>query len=158
MSNCTLSIAYSRLAFQQNSAAPNAPQAIPYLAIFRQEKGPLKLWTFGSILSSPTNTSSKNICPVIDALKANLPSSLGVVKPFESLSTINPLRIPCSSFAHIIKTSAIGELVIHVFEPLRRYPSLVFFAVVFIDAGSEPASGSVKPKQPIKFPFAISGK
>ena len=43
---------------QQNSAAPNTPHEIPYLALFRQPKGPFKPSTFGKIESSFTNTSS----------------------------------------------------------------------------------------------------
>ena len=38
------------------------------------------------------------------------------------------------------------------------YPPSAFLATVFILPGSEPASGSVKPKHPINFPLAISGK
>ena len=156
--NCTLSFVYSTDAFKQNSAAPNDPHAIPYLAILRHENGPLKLWTWGSILFSSTKTSSIKIWPVTEALNENLPSSLGVVKPLQSLSTIKPLNIPSSSFAQIIKTSAIGELVIQVFEPFRIKPPSTCLAFVFIDAGSEPASGSVRPKHPIKEPEAIFGK
>ena len=81
-----------------------------------------------------------------------------MLKPSESLSTIKPLKTPCSSLAHTTSTSAIGEFVIPVLEPFKIKPLSVFFALVFMDAGSEPASGSVNPKQPIKLPFAISGK
>lgn len=35
-----LSRVYCRAAWKQNSAAPRAPQAIPYRALFRQPKGP----------------------------------------------------------------------------------------------------------------------
>ncbi len=110
---------YCKAESQQNSAAPITPQAIPYLAILRQEKGPLKLWTSGKTLSSETKTLSRKICPVIEALNENFPSIFGVFKPSTPLSTIKPLKMPCSSFAHIIRTSAIGELVIQVLEPFR---------------------------------------
>ena len=126
--------------------------------MLRQENGPLKLWTSGSILSLLTKTSSRKIWPVTDALKANLPSISGVVNPLESLSTIKPLKTPCSSLAQITKTSAIGEFVIQVFDPFKTYPPSFSFAFVFIEAGSEPASDSVKPKQPIRSPFAICGR
>ena len=76
----------------------------------------------------------------------------------QSRSTIKPLRIPCSSFAQIIKTSAMGEFVIHDLDPFNLYPPSTFFAVVFIDDGSDPASDSVRPKHPIRSPFAIFGK
>ena len=36
--------------------------------------------------------------------------------------------------------------------------SLIFSALVFIDAGSEPASGSVRPKHPIISPLARAGR
>ena len=156
--NWLLSRTYSRDFSQQNSAAPITPQAIPYRAELRQVNGPLKLWTSGSTLSSGTNTWSIKIIPVAEARSANLPSRYGVSNPFESLlSKINPLKTPCSSFAQIINKSAIGELVIQVFEPVSSYPPLTFLAIDFIPAGSDPASGSVNPKHPIIFPLAISG-
>ena len=71
---------------------------------------------------------------------------------------MNPLKISCSSLAQIIKTSAIGELVIQVLEPFNKYPPSVSLQFVFIEPGSDPASGSVRPKHPIRFPLAISGK
>ena len=58
----------------------------------------------------------------------------------------------------MINTSATGAFVIQVLEPLSMYPPVTFLAVDFILPGSEPASGSVRPKQPIKLPLAISGK
>ena len=57
----------------------------------------------------------------------------------------------------ITATSAIEPEVIHIFEPLRIQSSPSFFAVVRIDPGSEPESGSVRPKQPISSPAAMPG-
>jgi len=52
------------------------------------------------------------IWPVIDALNENLPSILGVVKPFIDLSRINPRILLSSHLAQTTAISAIGELVI----------------------------------------------
>ena len=71
---------------------------------------------------------------------------------------MNPLKTPCSSLAHIINKSAIGEFVIQVLDPVNSNPPSTFFATDFMPAGSEPASGSVRPKHPMIFPFAISGR
>ena len=105
-----------------------------------------------------TKTLSRKICPVTEALSANLPSIVGVETPFESLSTIKPLKIPCSSFAQMTNTSAIGEFVIQFLEPFKTYPPSFSVALVFIDPGSEPASASVNPKHPSLSPLAISGR
>ena len=59
------------------------------------------------------------IMPVTLARRLNLPSIFGVVKPFMPRSTRKPRRMPSSSLAQTTATSAIGELVIQVFEPLR---------------------------------------
>ena len=50
--------------------------------------------------------------------------------------------------------SAIGLLDIQFLEPLRIYPPFTFFALVCIEEGSDPWSGSVKPKQPINISFS----
>ena len=90
----------------------------------------------------------------MEALSDNLPSILGADNPFMPFSKINPLMSLWSSFAHIIKTSAIGEFDIQVFVPFNIYLFPYFFALVSIPAGSEPALGSVKPKHPINSPEA----
>ena len=64
---------------------------------------------------------------------------------------------PSSVFAQTTATSAIEPEVIHIFEPLRIQSSPSRFAVVRIDPGSEPESGSVSPKQPISSPAAMPG-
>ena len=46
---------------------------------------------------------------------------------------------------------------IHIFEPSRTQSSPSRRARVRIEAGSEPWSGSVSPKQPIASPAAIRG-
>ena len=46
---------------------------------------------------------------------------------------------------------------IHILVPLRTQSSPSRRARVRIDAGSEPESGSVRPKQPIASPAAIRG-
>ena len=47
--------------------------------------------------------------------------------------------------------------VIHIFVPLRIQSEPSRFAAVRIEPGSEPASGSVSPKQPIFSPTCIGG-
>src|SRR3546814_7456001 len=54
----------------------------PYTTLF--------LSTFGSRFSSGTKTSCKEISPVTDARKLNLPSIFGVVKPLNARSTTKP--------------------------------------------------------------------
>ena len=48
-------------------------------------------------------------------------------------------------------------LVIHILRPFSTQSSPDRVAEVRIDAGSEPASGSVRPKQPMASPAAIRG-
>ena len=73
-------------------------------------------------------------------------------------SRMKPLITPSSSLAHTTKTSAMGELVIQVLVPLRRQPSRVRVARVAMPPGSEPWSGSVRPKQPTHSPLASLGR
>ena len=80
--NCLRSMVYCRAACQQNSAAPIAPQEMPKRALVRQPNGPLSPFTLGSRFSCGTKTSSMTISPVTEALKLNLPSILGALKPF----------------------------------------------------------------------------
>jgi hypothetical protein len=82
----------------------------------------LRPCTSGSSASSPTSTPSITISPVIEARRLILPSILGVVSPFIPRSSTKPLiPPPCASdLAHTTMTSAIGELVIHIFVPVRR--------------------------------------
>jgi hypothetical protein len=59
--------------------------------------------------------------------------------------------------AHTTATSAIEPLVIHILVPLRTQSSPSRRAVVRMPPGSEPKSGSVRPKHPIASPAAIRG-
>ncbi len=54
------------------------------------------------------------ICPVMPALRENLPSITGADKPFIPFSRMKPRRFMPSvwSFAHTMNTSATGEFVI----------------------------------------------
>ena len=69
---------------------------------------------------------------------------------------MNP-RIPSSVIAQQIHRSAMAPFVIHIFEPLMTQSLPCFFAWVFMFDGSEPPCGSVRPKQPIFSPRAMSG-
>ena len=80
----------------------------------------------------------------------------GAEKPDVAVGTTKP-RMPSSVRAQTTATSAIVPLVIHIFRPLSTQSVPSRRAVVRIDAGSEPASGSVSPKQPIASPAAIFG-
>ena len=64
---------------------------------------------------------------------------------------------PSSVRAHTTAMSAMEPFVIHIFEPLRIQSEPSRRAVVRIAPGSEPASGSVSPKQPIASPACIAG-
>ena len=81
----------------------------------------------------------------------------GASNPGMSFSTRKPLMSPPSVRAQTIATSAIEPFVIHIFAPLRIQSEPSRFAVVRIEPGSEPASGSVSPKQPIFSPACIGG-
>ena len=50
-----------------------------------------------------------------------------------------------------------APLVIHIFVPERTQPVPFGLALVFMPPGSEPWSGSVRPKQPSASPVAILG-
>ena len=45
-----------------------------------------------------------------------------------------------------------------IFDPVNSYPFVTFFAIVFIDPGSEPESGSVKAAAGKIWPVASPGK
>ena len=73
----------------------------------------------------------------------------GAEKPGVSVGTTKP-RMPSSVRAQTTATSAIEPLVIHILRPssTQSAPSRRL-ARVRMPAGSEPWSGSVRPKQPI---------
>ena len=60
-------------------------------------------------------------------------------------------------WAQTTATSATEPLVIHIFWPCRIQSSPSRRARVRIEPGSEPASGSVRPKQPSASPAAMRG-
>ena len=74
-----------------------------------------------------------------------------------SFSTMKPRIAPSSVRAQTIAMSAIVPFVIHIFAPFRIQSEPSRRACVRIEPGSEPASGSVRPKQPITSPACIGG-
>ena len=156
--NCLRSSVYCSAACQHVSPAPSAPHAIPKRAELRQLKGPFRPRALGNLFSAGTKTSSITISPVTDARSASLPSILGALSPFMPFSKMKPPMTPSSSFAHTIKTSAKGELLIQFLAPLRLNPPSTVRARVTMLPGSEPWSGSVRPKQPMYSPVASFGK
>lgn len=145
--NCLRSRAYCLERWKQLSAAPRTPQAIPYLALFKQLNGPLKEKIFDKYkrkelirnikfyyISKITVTFQsfyiQNVFFWNNHILHHYHSSdgssqrqfsfnLGVVIPFIPLSKRNPLISPFSSLAQTTKTSAIGELEIQVFVPFK---------------------------------------
>jgi hypothetical protein len=93
---------------------------------------------------------------VIEARRDSLRWMSWVVKPGVPRGTRKP-RTPSSVRAHTTATSATEPFVIHIFEPCRIQSSPSRRARVRMDAGSEPESGSVRPKQPMASPAAIRG-
>ena len=80
--------------------------------------------------------------------------------PGVSVGTTKPRIPPCSSpaFAQTTATSATDPLVIHILAPSStQSPGASRRAIVRMELGSEPESGSVNPKQPISSPAAIPG-
>jgi len=65
--------------------------------------------------------------------------------------------MPSSVRAQMTAMSAIDARPIHRLAPLMTQPSRTRCAVVVMLPGSLPASGSVRPKQPISSPAAIPG-
>ena len=81
----------------------------------------------------------------------------GALKPGIPRSTRKPLTLPSSVRAQTTATSARDPLVIHILAPSRTQFSPTRLARVRMPAGLEPASGSVRPKQPIVVPAAMPG-
>src|SRR2546426_2733296 len=77
-----------------------------------------------------------------------------VENPGVPRSTRKPPISPSSSLAQTTATSATEPLVIQSLVPLRTYAPPSRRARVFIPPGSEPWSGSVRPKQPTRAPVA----
>ena len=81
----------------------------------------------------------------------------GAEKPGIPFSTMKPRISPSSVRAQTIAMSAIEPFVIHILVPFRIQSEPSRRACVRIVPGSEPASGSVRPKQPITSPACIRG-
>ena len=81
----------------------------------------------------------------------------GAEKPGMPFSTRKPRISPSSVRAQTTATSAIVPFVIHILAPFRIQSEPSRRACVRIAPGSEPASGSVSPKQPIASPRCIAG-
>src|ERR1039457_3248954 len=147
---------YSRADSKQAHAAPIVPQPMPKRASLRHESGPRIPLTPGRTALSGTRTESKDSSEVTDARSDSLLCTSEVVKPRAPRSMRKP-RTPESVIAHTTAMSAIEPLVIHILVPLITQSSPSRRAEVRIEVGSDPASGSVSPKQPIARPAAISG-
>ena len=115
--------------------------------------------TSGNTASPGRRTPSSTSSLVTEARSDSLCLISGAEKPGLSVGTTKPRIPPCSSpaLAQTTATSAIEPLVIHIFEPSSTQSSPSRRALVRIEAGSEPWSGSVSPKQPIASPVAIEG-
>src|SRR6516162_9427978 len=154
--NCSLVRAYSTAVSRQDLADPSTPQAMPYLASVRHDSGPLSPDTPGSIASAGSLTSSKLSSAVTEARSDIFLWMLRVVNPRAPRGTRNP-RIPSGVRAQTTAMSAMDPFVIHILEPERTQPVPLGLALVFMPPGSEPWSGSVRPKQPSASPVAILG-
>ena len=79
-------------------------------------------------IQTPT-TESMKIIPVTEDLRENLPSILGAESPSMPFSRMNPLS-PSSVWAQMMKTSAMGELVIQFLLPfsIHTFPSLSYLS------------------------------
>mmetsp|Transcript_8791 Transcript_8791/g.17715 ORF Transcript_8791/g.17715 Transcript_8791/m.17715 type:complete len:320 (-) Transcript_8791:388-1347(-) len=165
--NCLRPRVYSRACSTHASAAPRAPHEMPYRAELRQANGPPRPRAWGNIADSGTRTSSSRMEPVIEARSDSLPTMGGVERAAgcdasTALRSIRKPRTPplsTSARAHTSSTSAMGEFVIQVLLPLSRHSraSASHLARVVMPDGSEPCSGSVRPKQPIASPVARLG-
>lgn len=119
------------------------------------------------------------IWPVMEARRPTLPCMAGAERPFQPFSSMKPRITPSSVLAQTTKTSAIGELEIHVFERVllhdangvadqgfvpitidagKEKSAFRLACPVAIEPGSEPWSGSVRPKQPIWVPAIRPGR
>mmetsp|Transcript_22897 Transcript_22897/g.67365 ORF Transcript_22897/g.67365 Transcript_22897/m.67365 type:complete len:287 (+) Transcript_22897:203-1063(+) len=165
--NCLRSSVYWRACSTHASAAPRAPHAMPYRAELRQANGPPRPRARGSMFASGTRTPSSRMEPVIEARSDSLPgiggvaSAPGCLASTAARSIRKPRTAPLSASARAQTSSrsAMGELVIHVLPPERTHSRAVASqtARVPIPAGSEPWSGSVRPKQPTASPVARRG-
>ena len=110
----------------------------------------------GRRLASGTRTLSKNSAPVTEARRLILCLISCAVKPGVPFSITKPCT-PSSVLAQTMAMSATEPLVIHILEPLMTQSPPSLTARVFMLAGSEPPCASVRPKQPMTLPRAMSG-
>ena len=102
-------------------------------------------------------TSSSSSSEVTEARSESFWWMSCVVKPFVPGGDEEAAHARRRSCAHTTATSATEPFVIHIFWPCRIQSSPSRRARVRIEPGSEPESGSVRPKQPIASPAAIRG-
>src|SRR3972149_8898308 len=141
---------------------PTHPAATPNLPLSRAERAILK-----PSPSAPRRASggrrqfSKKSSAVLADLRPSLPFISFVVKPGAPFSTMKAATFLCPSSglvrAKTMSTSALPPVVIHVFVPLGAHPSFFRVAIVFIEAASLPAPGSVRAKAPSSLPLQRPG-
>ena len=103
-------------------------------------------------ISQLSNTSSVVEEAQIPSLSSVFPTLKPGV-PFSMRKKLSPLwPIPLSVIAVTTATCAGPPLVMKFLVPLRTHLPFFSSAVVLVPAASEPASGSVMPKQPIYSP------
>jgi hypothetical protein len=107
--------------------------------------------------SAGRRTSSRVMSHWIDARIDSFGSIAAVLKPSVDVATRKPRMVPSSVFAQMTATSAMVARPIQRLAPLITQVSPSLRATAFMPAGSLPASGSVRPKQPIRSPWAMPG-
>ena len=73
----------------------------------------------GALAKAGTNTLSITTSPVMEVRKPSFPWIAGAESPFAPFSARKPRIFPSSVFAQMTNRSAIGALLIQVFEPLK---------------------------------------
>lgn len=118
----------------------------------------------GSTASAGSRTSSRTSSLVTEARNDHLWVISGAEKPGVPAGTRNPLMSPPpasppspSVRAQTTATPATEPLVIHILRPVSTQSVPSRRARVRMPDGSEPWSGSVRPKQPMVSPAAIAG-
>ncbi len=129
---------------------------MPKRASDRHPKGPDSPRAPGSMADDGSLTPSSTSSLVTDARSDIFVVISLMVSPVVAVGTTKP-RIPSSVWAHTTATSATEPLVIHIFVPASTQSSPSRLASVRIPAGSDPWSGSVRPKQPMASPVAMVG-
>ncbi len=118
--------------------------------------------TFPRTFSSERNISSKTTSAVSDALMPSLSSFFPGRRPsvpFSAMKVVIPLfPFPLSVDASKTYMSPFKPWVINIFAPFTRHPPSTFSAFDFIDAASEPESGSVRHQAPSFSPVASAGR